>query len=222
MIESYTWRGAAREAMLRLGSSDAPVVLMLPPLFEEANRTRFFLVEIMRGLAVNGIAPLLPDLPGTNDSVISTLDARWADWRDAVSAFPAPLATVALRGGALLDDAACTDRHWRLAPEGGARLLRDMIRSTAMTSNSKAADIECAARTVPTRLAGNDIHPAFFNALQAAVPGADGLSRTVRLRDDAADADMRIPGTPLWRRAEPGHDPVMADAVVADIVGWLT
>lgn len=221
MIDSYAWRGEAREAMLRLGHEDGPSVLILPPLFEEANRTRFFLVEVMRGLATHGIGSMLPDLPGTNESAISTADARWADWRVAVAALPAPAATVALRGGALLDDAASTHRHWRLAPEAGARLLRDMVRATAMTSKLKAADIEEAALTTPTALAGNIIPPELFLALQAAVPVAAGSVRTIRLDDDAAGAAARIAGTPLWRRAEPGHDAAMAEAVVADIVCWL-
>ena len=221
MIDSYAWRGEAREAVLRLGPLDGPMVLILPPLFEEANRTRFFLVEVMRGLAGHGIVSLLPDLPGTNDSLVPTIDARLADWRDAVAALPVPIATVALRGGALLDDAARTDRHWRLAPEGGGRLLRDMIRATAITSRLKAAEIEASARTNPTTLAGSDLHPELFVALHSAAPVVGGAVRTARLDDDAAEADVRIMGTPLWRRAEPDHDPLMAEAMVADLTSWL-
>lgn len=221
MIASYAWRGEAREAMLCFGPIDGPKVLILPPLFEEANRTRFFLVEVMRGLASRGIGSVLPDLPGTNDSTVATVDARWADWQAAGAALPPPDATVALRGGALLDDAVSTERRWRLAPEAGSRLLRDMIRATAVTSKRKAADIEAVARAAPTALAGNDIHPDLFVALHTAVPARVGSVRTVRLEDDAADADAHIAGTPLWRRAEPDHDTAMADAVVSDIAGWL-
>ena len=221
MIENYVWRGG-REAMLRLGPEVAPMVLVLPPLFEEANRTRHFLAEVMRGLAVNGIASILPDLPGMNDSPVATVDARLADWHAAIGTLPVPALTVAVRGGTLLDGVARTDLHWRLSPETGARLLRDMIRATAMTGGMNAGELDAGARMHATALAGNVIHPALFAALEAATPSQNGTIRTVRLEDDAGDADTRLSGTPLWRRAEPDHDPALAAAAVDDICQWMT
>ncbi len=222
MIHDYAWRGESREALVRFGPEDAPLLLVLQPLFEEANRTRHFLVEIMRGLAAAGIASMLPDLPGTNDSCVATVDARFADWGTAIGALPAPFATISLRGGALLDGFTATDLHWRLAPETGARLLRDMVRASAMAAGIKAGELEAAARTEPTALAGNMIHPDLFIALEAAVPAMSGTIRTVRLENEAGDADARLGGTPLWRRAEPDHDAALAAAVVADIAEWVT
>ncbi len=221
MIDSYAWRGG-REAMLRLGPQGGPAVLVLPPLFEEANRTRHFVVQVMRGLAGHGIASILPDLPGTNDSPVATVDARLADWQAAIGALPAPSVTLSLRGGALLDAAAACDRHWRLSPETGARLLRDMVRATAMTAGIKTGELEAQARLQPTALAGNLVHPALFEALDVAPLSLSGAIRTLRLEDEAGDADARLAGTPLWRRAEPDHDPMLAAAVVADIAGWMT
>ena len=46
--------------------------------------------------------------------------------------------------------------------------------------------------------------------------------RTVRLNSDAAEADAKLAGTPLWRRAEPGDDPELAAAMVADIAWWMS
>lgn len=221
MIDSYAWRGG-REAMLGFGPEGAPLVLVLPPLFEEANRTRHFLVEVMRSLAEHGIASILPDLPGTNDSPVATVDARFADWQEAIGSLPVPVASISLRGGALLDGFAATGLHWRLSPETGARLLRDMIRATAMTAGVKAGEFEVVARTQPTALAGNLIHPDLFSALEAAIPATTGTIRTVRLEDEAGDAEARLSGTPLWRRAEPDHDPALAAAVAADITEWMT
>jgi hypothetical protein len=208
--------------MLRFGPEDGPLLLILPPLFEEANRTRYFLVEVMRGLAATGIGSILPDLPGTNDSPIATVEARLGDWRAALGALPDPSATVAVRGGAILDDAVSTKFHWRLCPETGARLLRDMLRSTTLTVDVSLGDLEVAARTQPTALAGNRIHPELFVALEGAVPGETGTIWTVRMKDDPGAADSYLPGTPLWRRAEPGHDPGLAEAAVADIAQWMT
>lgn len=211
------------EAVLRMGPPDARAVLILPPLFEEANRTRRLLVEVMRALASLGIASVLPDLPGMNDSPVATVDARFEGWLGAVAEVAAtlgePIMTVALRGGALLDGVA--DFRWRLSPESGARLLRDMVRATAMTAKLKAADLDARARTQASWLAGSLIDPALYCALDAAVPTVDGPVRTVRLDDDAAPADARLAGTPLWRRAEPGEDAVMAAAMAADVAAWV-
>jgi len=221
VIDSYAWRGG-REAMLRFGPETGPLVLVLPPLFEEANRTRHFLVQVMRALGGLGIASVLPDLPGTNESPVATVDARLTDWSAAIGALPTPIMTVSLRGGALLDAEAACHCHWRLSPETGARVLRDMLRATAMTAGIKAGELDAQARLQPTALAGNLIHPALFAALDAATPATAGAIRTLRLEDEAGDADARLSGTPLWRRAEPDHDPALAAAVVADIAEWMT
>lgn len=211
MIRDYAWRGG-REAMLCMGPEGGPAVLILQPLFEEANRTRRILVEVMRGLAAEGIASALPDLPGTGDSPVATVDARLDDWRAAAAAaadaLPRPRFTIALRAGALLDDAADVDDRWRLAPVAGKSVLRDMIRATALTGELKAAALEDVARAAPTMLAGNLLHPELFVALDAAAP--------VEIGAHIAD----LPGTP-WRRAEPGDDAELVAAMVADISGWV-
>ncbi len=69
MIDHYDWPGG-REAMLRFGPTNGPVMIVAPPLFEEANRTRAFVVTILRALAERGIASALPDLPGTGESLL--------------------------------------------------------------------------------------------------------------------------------------------------------
>lgn len=211
-----------REAILRLGRYDAPPLLILPPLFEEANRTRAFLVAVMRRLADAGIASALPDLPGCNDSPAATVDARFDDWGAAVARLVAtlqPRAVASLRGGALLDRFAGDVPRWRLAPETGARVLRDLVRSTAMGSGVKTATLEASARNGATRLAGNLIHPELYAALAAA--STEGTARTVRLAGDAGDADVHIAGSPIWRRAEPGGDAILEAGVVADLLAWL-
>ncbi|RYD50253.1 MAG: hypothetical protein EOP60_12200, partial [Sphingomonadales bacterium] len=60
MIDHYDWAGG-REAMLRFGPATGPVVIAALPLFEEANRTRTFVVTLLRALAERGIAGALPD-----------------------------------------------------------------------------------------------------------------------------------------------------------------
>lgn len=225
MTELYVWAGGA-EAMLRTGPREVPTLLILGPLFEEANRMRRIVVATMRRLADDfGVASALPDLPGTGDSPIATVDARHADWEQAIGSvaalLPPPVLTVSIRGGALLDEAANPDHRWRLSPESGARLLRDMARSTAVSGGLKAGEVEARARAEPTMLAGNLIHPALFADLADRVPSAGTNVRTVRLDGDPGTADRHLSAQPPWRRAEPGDDPTLVSAMVDDILSWM-
>ena len=222
MTDTYAW-ARGREGVVRMGPAESPTILILPPLFEEANRTRRILVEVMRGLAASGLASALPDLPGTSDSIVATVDARFADWAEAVGALaatlPRPLLTIAIRGGCLLDGFAKADAAYRLSPETGARLLRDMLRASALTAGVKIAALTAEARVWPTRLAGNLIHPALFEAIDAATPAALD-ARCATIGDKRGDSDVAHAGAPPWRTAEPGDDPQLVRALVYDIADW--
>ena len=224
MIDTYAW-ARGREGVLRMGPMASPTILILPPLFEEANRTRRILVEVMRGLAASGLASALPDLPGTNDSIVATVDARFADWAEAVgvlaATLPRPLLTVAVRGGCLLDGFAHADAAYRLSPETGARLLRDMLRASALTAGVKTAALTAEARAWPTRLAGNLIHPELFAAIEHAVPDAIDARRAT-IGDGTGDVDMVFAGGPPWRTAEPGDNAPLVQALTKDIIFWAT
>src|ERR1700712_5512911 len=98
--------------LLRHGSGSAVPGLVLPALFEEANRMRRFTVSVMRALAQRGIGTILPDLPGTGESLTALTDVSLDDWRDAVRMLASEIRvhqgvslTVAIRGGAILDAA---------------------------------------------------------------------------------------------------------------------
>jgi hypothetical protein len=223
VISDYAW-ARGRGGVVRMGPDNGPTILILPPLFEEANRMRRILVEVMRGLAAQGVASALPDLPGTNDSPIPTVDARLEDWGAAISALadtlPRPLLTVAIRGGALLDGFAAPDARWRLAPESGRRLLRDMLRATALTGTMKASQLETRARVAPEQLAGNLVHPELFVALEAAEPDAVA-ARTAIIGETTAPADIVFAGSPPWRRAEPEDDAALVAVMTGDIADWV-
>lgn len=205
MIERYTWRGGS-ELLLRHGGGSPVTLLVLPALFEEANRMRRFTVSIMRNLARLDIGTILPDLPGTGESLTPLPDVVLADWHDAVAALvPHASGSIAIRGGALLDGV-FTNR-WRLAPETGARLLRDMIRATAWSDGLTATEIDARALAGPIRLAGTIIGPALYAALGDAVPIGE-----------ASSVAHDVPK--LWRAAEPGDDPDVAQQVAEDIAAW--
>ncbi len=224
MIDHYRWRGG-EEAVLAFGQADWPTLLILQPLFEEANRTRNILAQSMRILASDfGVASILPDLPGTGDSLVPTADVRWHDWTDAVGAVAAqingPLHTVAVRGGALLDQHANAQFRWRLQPATGASLLRDLVRATALSSGEKSSVVADRARSDGAMLAGNMIHPSLYQAIESATPDP-APARVVRLDDGPEPADYRPGAVAVWRRAEPVNDPTLVRVIVDDILYWL-
>jgi hypothetical protein len=190
--------------MMRIGSG--PALLFLPPLFEEMNRTRALLATIMRRLAAQGFECWLPDLPGTGESGRTLEEVSWKEWRDAAgAAFEAAgaSASVSLRGGALLDEAA--PARWRFAPATGASLARDLARAGLMTEGG----------------GGYAPSPALLDPLSSAEPPAGGKVRTVRLSTDRAEADRKLEGPPLWRRAEPQNSSELAEAIALDISQWI-
>jgi pimeloyl-ACP methyl ester carboxylesterase len=190
--------------MMRIGSG--PALLFLPPLFEEMNRTRALLASTMRTLARQGFQCWLPDLPGAGESERALDDVSWQDWRDAAAAAleaAGAVASVSLRGGALLDEAA--PARWRFAPATGASLARDLARAGLMTEGG----------------GGYAPSAALLAGLAQAEPAAGGTVRTLRLSTDRGEADLKLEGPPLWRRAEPQNSCELAEAMAGDISQWV-
>ena len=198
-------------------------IVVLPPLFEEANRTRRTLVLAMRALAVDGFAALMPDLPGQNESLVPLAEVDLERWQDAlaevVAGIEGPVVVASVRGGALIDHRAKAAAWWRLAPVGGASLLRTLLRARVAADReagvtSSLDSLQAAARSQALLLAGNALSPAMVAQL-----GRAEAQPVEPLRSVALGAGG-IAGTPLWLRAEPGEDAPMAAAIAADIAAW--
>ena len=191
--------------------SDAPLrVALFEPLFEECNRTRRLIAEMRRHLLDEGISLHLVELPGTGESLIEIAGVRLSDWQDAAQTEVAaikPTVIASIRGGALFDAAGDAKGRWRFAPETGARLVRDLRRTQLAGEGTKL-------------YAGNALSEAFLAELEGIVLAPLTPLRTLRLDSDTADCDARVPGSPLWRRAEPGEDPALAVALAADLAEW--
>ncbi|WP_017670286.1 hypothetical protein [Blastomonas sp. AAP53] len=229
MIGAYRFDGNDELCLIH-GPEDGPRLLILPPLFDEANRVRHLMVECARALAEHGIASVMPDLPGCNESPVPLENASISLWQAALIACAEQLGPVShfasIRGGALLDGALGDLPRWRLAPVKGGQLLRTMLRTKmagdreAGIASSSEALME-TARAQGIELAGNSLSPCMIRELDSAAPASGGAVRLVRFADDPLDADGRIAGAPLWLRAEPAHDPAMAQAMAADIAAWM-
>ena len=224
IIDAYDWPGG-REAMIRFGPATGPVVALALPPFEEANRTRTFAVRLLRSLAIHGIGSILPDLPGTGESLVPLEEVSLADWRAAfVAAAAGADHGVAIRAGALIDCDAPLKGRWRLAPLDGANLVRELVRVRQATAREAGEAFDPESIVVdgpPIEIAGNALSRALLRELSAAAPTAAGRIRIVRLESDARDADLKLAGAALWRRAEPGDDPQLAAALADDIAEWI-
>lgn len=199
------------EWLMRVGAEGAPAILIVPPLFEEMNRTRALIAGVMRILAGQGFGCWLPDLSGTGESERALGEVAWDDWRHDVTAAAAFVAEKAgkplvasLRGGVLVDDGAEARGWWRFAPAEGLALARDMVRAGL-------AGVEWAGYAPTETLKA---------ALSGATPAEVALLRIVRLETDPLAADAKIDGPALWRRSEPGTSVALAEALAADIAAW--
>ena len=188
-------------------------VLVVPALFDEANRLRRLTVAAMRLLDRAGLDCFLPDLPGSNES-LQVLEAQTLDdWRAAVAAAARHFRAshvLAVRGGVL----ACAGLGLPVlayAPVGGASILRQMMRMRVLASR-EAGQEESTAGLLERglaegiELAGYRLSAAMVAGLQAAEPGP----ATVIAQGD-------IGGAGLWLRAEPGEDAAQAAALAARI-----
>ncbi len=209
----YRWAGRD-EWMLVSDSDNVHHVLIVQPLFAELNRTRRLLRDVMRALRWRGIGSTLPDLPGLGESARPLADIAWADWRGALAGAAAKITesvtrlhVASFRGGALLDHELSARSHWRMSPVTGAAALRDLRRTQTIGGGAALGGYRPAAGLIA--------------ALEAAAPMPATALRTVRLDSSTEPGDAIIAGPALWRRAEPGPSPALAEAIAGDIAGWI-
>jgi pimeloyl-ACP methyl ester carboxylesterase len=211
------------------GPAAGPQVLIVPPLFEEMNRTRALLAAIGRGLAERGIGSWLPDLPGTGDSDLALTSTSWEDWRRSIREISRhikagsdnPLFSFAVRGGSLLDDAAEAAAWMRLAPvASGDRLLREMLRTRIAADQERGtptalAALEAQLQSETIELGGYPITSLLATGLSAARASPIAPGRTAALTGGVGD--LIFDGPPVWRQAEP----LGARALATDLADWI-
>lgn len=216
---TYSFNGHD-EFCLCFGAGHTRQILIIPPLFDEMNRTRRMMVQAMRDLDARGVGSMLVDLPGCNESMAGLAEQSLDSWRAAVAACAEQLGAThiaSLRGGALVDDAPALP-HWRLAPAKGSSLLKTMIR-TRIAGEKEAgkatteAELMAAAETAPLELAGNLLGPEIVAQLATAEPAPLANLTERKLGEDIA-------GSPLWLRAEPQDDAAMSASIAADLERW--
>lgn len=188
-------------------------LLVIPPLFDEANKFRRQLVEIMRRLDLSGIDSVLPDLPGTGDSLLPHAEVTLAGLRKAAQAACEDFRIThcfCVRTGAMYSPSSLPG--WRYAPIAGRNSLRSLLRARTLAAQERGesettADLEAQGKASGLVAGGWHIGPELFAAL-----GAEKLPHTPQMVDIDHET---VGGSPLWLRAEPDEDPEQADALAA-------
>lgn len=205
--------GEASEFAFRIDRARAHRALVVPALFDEANRLRRLTVETMRRLDEAGVDAFLPDLPGCNESLQALERMALDDWRTAIVAAAKHFGAshvLTVRGGVL----ACEGLDIPVlayAPVGGASILRQMMRVRVLSAREAGREESAAgllemALAEGIELAGYRLCAAMVAGLQGAEPGA---ARVIAQGD--------IGGAGLWLRAEPGEDASQAAALAARV-----
>lgn len=186
-------------------------IILVAPLFEEANRMRRFLADLMRGIETKGFAASLPDLPGmgeyppiekgaTEKAIHTALSDVACRLREAGS----KIVVASFRGGSLFDHVVNAQCYWRFSPETGARLLK--------TTERTEGGID---------IAKNNFHASFLKTLRTMEPRPLAPLRTARLSTERGEADTHLHGPALWRWAEPGQAPELASQCVENLADWI-
>lgn len=195
-------------------------LLIVPALFDEANRMRRLTVEVMRRLDAAGIDTLLPDYPGCNESTADFTAQTPAGWTaamlEAKRHFEASH-VLGIRGGCLFAPEAL--HTWHYAPASGESQLRQMLRARVVASReagreeSRETLLE-TGRTQGIELAGYRFGAQFLREFESLVPAVSPHHSEI--------PQAMLGGSPLWLRAEPDENPEQADALAAIIAIGIT
>ncbi len=207
--------GSAEELAVAFDQGRSQRLLIIPALFDEANRMRRFTAEVMRRLDGAGVESFLPDLPGCNESLQNLSEMTSVDWSDAMQAAAAQFGAtrlLAIRGGGLVMPGGLPG--WHYAPVKGATILRQLLRARIFSSREAGREenseqLLAAGLESGLDLGGYPLSAGMLRDLQGLLPRASDQLVTL-------DQEL-IGGGGLWLRAEPGEDRAQADALAAVI-----
>lgn len=202
---------SSEELLLRFDQQRDRRVLILPALFDEANKLRRLTVQTMRLLDAAGIDTFLPDLPGCNESLRPLSNQTLSSWREAASAAAEQFSVthfLTVRAGALM-----APDHldgWQYAPQTGAKVLRGMLRARTISAREAGHEetsdqLMEAGRKDGLVLAGWPVGAQMLCELETAEHSASDTHQII--------AQKTIGGPGLWLRAEPDDDQAQAEAL---------
>ncbi|WP_369025118.1 hypothetical protein [Qipengyuania sp. RANM35] len=192
-------------------------VLVLAPLFEEANKFRHQIYETMKLLDQAEVDSFLPDLPGCNESLAPHAEQTLAGWRQAASAAARHFRAthfLSIRSGAWF--APDELPGWLFAPPKPSQVLRGLVRTRLVAAREAgasmtSADILATARQDGITIAGWHLGPALVRELEAETWQASEGQELVGQAD--------VGGTSIWLRSENDYDPEQARALATIVAG---
>lgn len=205
--------GVGEEMVLAFDRQRASRILVIPPLFDEANKFRHQIYVTLKFLDRFELDGFCPDLPGCNESTLAHREQTLAAWRaasDAAAAHFRATHVLAFRSGAWLAPAAIPG--WSLAAPLPAQVLRALLRSHVLAAREAGQTLSGpelleAARHEGITIAGWELGAALIRELES-----DDYE-PVEAHRQIAQAD--IGGTALWLRSENDSDHAQAEALAA-------
>lgn len=210
--------GGSTEYALAFDRAREKRLLVVPALLDEGNKLRHFTVEVMRLLEEAGFDSVLPDLPGTNESLQSLRQQTLESWSEAMNVAADHFGAthvLTIRAGALVAPSHLPNIHY--APASGASQLRALLRAQAVAAREHGRsvardDLLERGRIEGLRLVGYDLGPAMIAGLEHAIPHSEHT-------EEIAQGDLG--GAALWLRAEPDHDRGQAAKLAEMVKRWL-
>jgi hypothetical protein len=209
--------GGSEELALACGPALGQRLLVLPAWFDEGNKLRHFTVETMRALERLGIASVLPDLPGCNESAAPLAAQDLASWKTVAASAAEHFActhVLTIRAAAAI---APDLPGWSYARVAGKSALRALLRAATIAAKEAGEAVTSDAllergQSEGLRLAGYQLGAGMVTALAAAELPASALTTI-------AQSELGGPG--LWLRAEPEHDPAQAEALARIVTAGM-
>ncbi|WP_241657284.1 hypothetical protein [Aurantiacibacter suaedae] len=207
-----TWRapGGSEELAIRFGDDGGPRLLVLPAWFDESNKTRHFTVETMRLLAERGVASVLPDLPGCNESMAELTEQTFGSWREAAMAAAKHFEcthVLAMRAGVNISPDL---PGFAYAPLAGKSVLRALLRARTLAAKEAGRPETTETLLQTGKVEGLELAGYYLGAAMVA-----DLAEAVLAPSSLVPLDPG--GQLLWLRAEPEHNPKQA-AALADLI----
>ena len=201
--------------MLAFDRSREHRLLIIPPLFDEANKFRHQIYEIIHRLDDKGIDCFCPDLPGCNESLADHSRQTLVSWtRSAqlVSDHVRATHVFSVRSGCWLLPNNLPG--WIYAPTRPQSVLRSLLRARIIAAREvqkeeTSEDLLTMARSDGIELAGWHFGADLIREMEEAEIVYGNDHRTIE--------HSQVGGTPLWLRAENDEDLEQA-AILANTV----
>ncbi|WP_234030124.1 alpha/beta hydrolase family protein [Erythrobacter mangrovi] len=199
------------EMALALDGKRSTRLLVIPPFFEEANKFRHQILEIIIRLNERGIDSICPDFPGCNESLAPHSAQSLVGWRIAAMAAANHFSAthvLAIRSGCWIAPSSLPG--WLYAPPKPGQVLRAMLRARILAER-EAGQQESAetllekGRKKGLEIAGWELGSTLIDELEATEFSAGDLHSVVD--------HSEIGGKALWLRAENDFDTEQAEAL---------